>query len=119
MKRVLIAVLLTFAGLNAFAQRQGEFRTPEQRAEMQTKSLTEQLKLTDVQKEQVYTLNLERAKQMELARKEQNRDREKMRASTEAYNEALSKILTPEQQETYKKSMEERRSRGGERRERN
>lgn len=119
MRKVLIALVLTFVGITAFAQRQGDSRTPEERAQGQTKSLTESLKLTEDQQKQVYTLNLDRAKQMEELRKSQTQDREKMRTSMETYNVALTKILTPEQQEAYKKSMEERRSRGGERRQRN
>ena len=115
MKKVLIALLLTFVGFTSFAQRRDDNRTPEQRAEAQTKSLTESLKLTEDQQKQVYTLNLDRMKQMAEMRNSQAPDREKMRASMEAYNTELSKVLTPEQQETYKKEMEERRSRGRQR----
>ncbi|REA62711.1 hypothetical protein DSL64_07245 [Dyadobacter luteus] len=114
MKKVLIATVLTFAGLTSYAQRPNDNRTPEQRAEAQTKSLTESLKLNDDQQKQIYTLNLERVKQMTEMRESGTPDREKMRASMEAYNTAVNKVLTPEQQEVYKKEMEQRRS--GERR---
>lgn len=113
MKKVLIALVLTLAGLTSFAQRQDDNRTPEQRAEAQTKSLTESLKLSEDQQKQVYALNLDRVKKMAEMRNGQAPDREKMRASMEAYNTELAKVLTPEQQEIYKKEMEERRSRGG------
>jgi protein CpxP len=113
MKKVLIALMLTFVGINSIAQRQEDNRTPEQRAEAQTKSLTESLKLNEDQQKQVYALNLDRVKQMVEMRNGQSPNREKMRESMEAYNTALAKVLTPEQQEAYKKQMEERRSRGG------
>ena len=113
MKKGLFAILLAFASFTAFAQRPDANATPEQRAEAQTKTLTESLKLTEDQQKQVYALNLERGKQMVEMRSAQTPDREKMRESMEAYNTALIKILTPEQQESYKKIMEERRGQGG------
>ncbi|TDE16191.1 hypothetical protein [Dyadobacter psychrotolerans] len=113
MKKGLFAILLAFASITAFAQRPDANATPEQRAEAQTKTLTESLKLTEDQQKQVYALNLERGKQMMEMRSAQTPDREKMRESMEAYNTALVKILTPEQQESYKKIMEERRGQGG------
>lgn len=116
MKKLLIAAVLTFAGFTSFAQRPNDNRTPEQRAEAQTKSLTESLKLNEDQQKQIYTLNLERMKQMAEMRESGAPDREKMRASMEAYNTAVSKVLTPEQQEAYKKEMEQRRSSGERRR---
>lgn len=111
MRKVLIAFVLTLVGLTSFAQRSDKNRTPEQRAEAQTKSLTESLKLTEDQQKQVYALNLDRAVQMAEIRKAETQDREKMRVSMEAYNSGLSKVLTPEQQEIYKKAMQERRGR--------
>jgi len=113
MKKGLFAILLAFASFTAFAQRPDANATPEQRAEAQTKNMTESLKLTEDQQKQVYTLNLERGKQMMEMRNSQNPDREKMRESMETYNTAINKILTPEQQESYKKMMEERRGQGG------
>ncbi|HEV7380705.1 MAG TPA: hypothetical protein VGN64_12985 [Dyadobacter sp.] len=114
MKKVLIAFVLTLAGFTSFAQRPNDNRTPEQRAEAQTKSLTESLKLSEEQQKQIYTLNLDRTKQMAEIRASGNPDREKMRASMDDYNVAVNKVLTAEQQEVYKKEMEQRRS--GERR---
>jgi protein CpxP len=113
MRKGLIAIMLAFASFTAFAQRPDTNRTPEQRAEAQTKNLTESLKLTEDQQKQVYALNLERGKQMMEMRNAGTPDREKMRESMEAYNVALTKILTPEQQESYKKIMAERRGQGG------
>ena len=113
MKKVLIAILMAFASITAFAQRQDSNITVEQRAENQTKILTESLKLTAEQQKQVYALNLDRAKKMEEMRSSQNQDREAMRASMQTFNTELSKVLTPEQQEKYKTQQEERRNRGG------
>ena len=113
MKKGLIAIMFAFASITAFAQRPDANATVEQRAEAQTKTMTESLKLTEDQQKQIYTLNLGRAKQMEEMRSAGTPDREKMRASMETFNAEVTKVLTPEQQETYKKMMEERRNRGG------
>ena len=114
MRKGLIAIMFAFASITAFAQRPDTNRTPEQRAEAQTKTMTESLKLSEDQQKQIYTLNLDRAKKMEELRDSQNQDRSKMRESMEAFNTELSKVLTPEQQEKYKTMMEERRNnRGG------
>ena len=114
MRKGLIAMMLAFASITAFAQRPDNNMTAEQRAENQTKMMTESLKLSADQQKQIYPLNLDRAKKMEEMRNAQTQDRSKMRESMEAFNTELSKVLTPEQQEKYKTMMEERRNnRGG------
>lgn len=113
MKRGIIAMMMAFASITAFAQRDMAKMTPEARAENQTKSLTESLKLTEEQQKQVYTLNLTRAQKMEELRSAQQSDRSEMKESMEKFNTELNKVLTPEQQEKYKTAMEERRKNGG------
>lgn len=116
MRKGLFALVLAFVSMTAFAQRGGGNgnATPEERAKRQTTMLTESLKLTEDQQKKVYDLNIARAKEMEALRDSQNQDRSKMRESMEKFNAELGKILTPEQQESYKKVLEERRSnRGG------
>ncbi|WP_254411229.1 DUF4890 domain-containing protein [Dyadobacter diqingensis] len=113
MRKGIIAMMLAFASISAYAQRDNAKLTPEARAENQTKSLTESLGLTEEQQKQVYTLNLTRAQKMEEMRNSQDVDRSKMRESMEAFNTELQKVLTPEQQEKYKTVMEERRKNGG------
>ena len=113
MRKSLLAILLAFVSFTTFAQRGGN-ATPEQRAENQTKTLTENLKLSDDQQKKVYDLSLARAKKMQELRDAQNMDREQMRASMETFNTEISKILTVEQQEKYKTWLEDRRNnRGG------
>ena len=113
MKKGLIAMMLAFASITAFAQRPDSNRTPEQRAEAQTKTMHESLQLSEDQQKQIYALNLDRAKKMEELRDSQNQDRSKRRESMEAFNAELAKVLTPEQQEKYKTMLQERRSREG------
>jgi biopolymer transport protein ExbD len=113
MRRILLAVLMAFVSFTTFAQRGGNM-TAEQRAENQTKTLTENLKLSEDQQKQVYNLSLTRAQKMQELRNAQNMDREQMRASMETFNTELAKVLTVEQQEKYKTMMEDRRNnRGG------
>ena len=106
-------MMFAFVSITAFAQRGSAQMTAEARAEDQTKSLTESLKLTEEQQKQVYTLNLSRAQKMDEMRKSQDADRAKMRESMQAFNTELQKVLTPEQQEKYKTEMKERRKNGG------
>ncbi|ACT96323.1 hypothetical protein [Dyadobacter fermentans] len=114
MKKSLLAILMAFASFTAFAQRGGGNMTAEQRAENQTKTLTENLKLSDDQQKQVYNLSLTRAQKIQEMRDAQKMDREQMRASMETFNTELAKILTVEQQEKYKTMLEDRRNnRGG------
>jgi len=113
MKRGIIAILMVFASMTAFAQRDMVKMTPEARAENQTRALTKNLNLTEEQQKQIYTLNLTRAQKMEEMRNSRDADRSKMKDSMEGYNKELSKVLTPEQQEKYKTTMEERRKNGG------
>ncbi|WP_149244516.1 hypothetical protein [Dyadobacter sp. 32] len=114
MRKGLIAMIMALASITAFAQRPDANATPEERAKNQTASLTESLTLSEEQQKQVYTLNLDRAKKMQEMRNSQNADRTQMRESMENFNKELAKVLTPEQQEKYKKILEERRSnRGG------
>ena len=91
---------MVFASMTAFAQRDMAKMTPEARAENQTRALTK-------------NLNLTRAQKMEEMRNSRDADRSKMKDSMEGYNKELSKVLTPEQQEKYKTTMEERRKNGG------
>lgn len=113
MKKGLIAIFMAMVSMTAFAQRQDSNATPEQRAENQTKMMTESLKLTDDQQKQVYTLALARVNKMQELRAAGTQDRTQMRASMETFNTEINKILTPEQQEKYKADQAERRGNGG------
>lgn len=65
----LAVVLLGIASLNGYAQgkleKLMEQTTPKERAEMQTKNMTEMLSLTEDQKEKVGTVNLRYAERMQ------------------------------------------------------
>jgi hypothetical protein len=76
MKKLLVILALFIVGTVSFAQRGGggNNATPEMRAEQQTKMMTEQLGLSDVQQKQIYTLNLDRAQKIQELREAQNRD---------------------------------------------
>ncbi len=98
----------------AMAQQRGGGGTPEERAKRQTDRLTEQLSLNADQEKQVLALNLERVKKMDEARAAgDNGGRDAFRASQEEYSKKLAAILTPEQQEKFKKMQAEMRQRGG------
>lgn len=109
MKKLSIALIFfVTVSVSAFAQSRngGERFTPEQRAEMQTKRMTEQLNLNEEQQKQVLALNLERNKKAaEVSRENSTQFREIF----QNYNKELNLILTPEQQEKLKEARSERR----------
>jgi Spy/CpxP family protein refolding chaperone len=113
MRKTLFAILLALVSMTTFAQRQEANATPEKRAETQTKTLTENLSLSEDQQKQVYNLSLARAQKVQELRDAQTQDRSQMRASMETFNTELAKILTVEQQEKYKTMLEDRRANGG------
>jgi periplasmic protein CpxP/Spy len=114
MRKTLLGFMLAFASITAFAQRPNANMTAEERAESQTKNLTEQLQLSEDQKKQVYDLSLSRAKKVEELRASQA-ERSEMRTAMETFNTELAKVLTVEQQEKYKTMMEDRRGMRGDR----
>ncbi|PWJ58463.1 hypothetical protein CLV98_104323 [Dyadobacter jejuensis] len=113
MKKGLMIIMLAMASMTAFAQRPNNSGTAEERAEAQTKRMTESLKLSEDQQKQVYALTLDRMQSMEEMRKSQSMDRDKMKASNEAYQAKMNEILTPEQQEQLKTMNSDRQGQGG------
>ena len=103
--------MLLLGSLTAFAQRGGGNMTPEARAENQTKMMVERLGLSEEQQKQVYSLNLTRFQKMQELREAQNR--EGMRDVQEKFQQDMTALLTPEQQEKYKALAEEMRQSGG------
>lgn len=113
MKKTMLAMLMAFFSITAFAQRQDADMTPEMRAENQVKNMTEKLSLSEDQQKQIYNLTLARTQKMKEMRDAKTMDREQMRASMETYNNEVNKLLTVEQQEKYKTMLEDRRGGGG------
>lgn len=110
MKRSIIALLfLVTISAGAFAQDRrggGEKMSPEKRAEMQTKRMTEQLGLNDDQQKKVLALNIERTKKSQEMGQAEASQRKEIR---EAYVKELNTILTAEQQEKLKNAQSEGR----------
>ncbi len=110
MKKSIVALLFfVTVSAGAFAQERrggGERMTPEKRAEMQTKRMTEELGLNEDQQKKVLALNIERTKQsQELGQAEASKRKE----IREAYVKELNTILTTEQQEKLKNAQKEGR----------
>lgn len=104
---------------NRPGMRDGQQRTPEQRADLQTQRLSTQLGLTAEQQPKVREIILAQAKRMETLREQRgSADRQAMmqqmqdaRTSTEAQ---LKGVLTPEQYTKYEQLREDRMERAGE-----
>ncbi|HMQ49006.1 MAG TPA: hypothetical protein PKA00_16080 [Saprospiraceae bacterium] len=97
--QLLVSTVLFLAlALTVNAQRGEGFPTPEEMAERQTAHMTDQLKLSDEQKEQVKSINLTFSKKAHEIRQEQ---RQKEQAAMEKIkNEKLAemkKVLSDEQ----------------------
>lgn len=123
-KLLMIAALFTMTFAGAFAQRgqgsqQKEPMTPEQRAEKMTMKMTEELGLSEDQKQKIYQINLENAEKRQVQREameeERKAKREEMQAQTKAQNEQIVAILTPEQKTKWEEVKKENRKeiRGG------
>ena len=104
MRRIIFSgILFMFLAQGAFAQNLGMQFTPEERAQMQTEWMEENLQLYDSQLVKVEALNLEYALKMEKI-KEINGNLSKLRAArkiSEEKDKKLKKLLDKEQFEYY------------------
>ncbi|MCC3158215.1 hypothetical protein LJ737_13285 [Hymenobacter sp. 15J16-1T3B] len=98
-----------------------EQRTPEQRADMQTQRLTNQLTLTAEQQPKVRAIFLAQANEVDAARAsmtpgsvDREAMRQKMQEGRARYDEQLKAVLTPEQYAKYQQQREDRMERVGE-----
>lgn len=98
------------------AQKEQEFKTPEERAKFQTEKMASELQLTATQKEQVYTINLGIAQKNEGIRTSTFSEEEKrsiIKSNREAQIEMLKNVLTAAQFEKMKAEIKEQHSQGG------
>jgi hypothetical protein len=104
MRRIIFSgIFFMFLAQGAFAQNFGMQFTPEERAQMQTEWMEENLQLNDSQLVKVEALNLEYALKMEKI-KEINGNLSKLRAArkiSEEKDKKLKKLLDKEQFEFY------------------
>lgn len=115
MKKLLLYLSVAFFGLaiaTASAQpRPDEGRTPEERADNQTKRLTKHLALSADQTEKVHAIVLERTTKMEALRNEAKAEKGKKKSELQAIEAAeeaqMKQVLTPEQFDKYIKHREE------------
>jgi periplasmic protein CpxP/Spy len=128
MKKIVLMMAMTVLATGAisakapvayFQQGQGQ-GTPEERAERQTKMMTEQLALTADQTTKLKPIILARlAEQSALREKMQGGDREAMMAEfrklNEKYNPQIKAVLTAEQYTKYEANQAQMRG-GGQRR---
>ena len=118
MKKLLMIAIIFSLSFSAFAQKgqQREMSTPEQRADRMTTRMTEQLDLTEVQKKEIYNINLQNAQNRQVEMEARRAEMEARRAEMKTRIEA---ILTPEQKEKWeevrnenRRSMEDRSKKG-------
>lgn len=105
------------------AQRSAGHRpkSAEEMAKFRTERMTEQLKLDEVQQQQIYRINLEFAQQMRQLHADRKTaegaarqdDREKMQELQASYDARIKKNLSREQYDKWSKSQERHRGAHG------
>ena len=104
MRRIIFSgIFLIFLAQDAFVQNLGMQLTPEERAQMQTEWMKENLQLSDSQLVKVEALNLEYALKMEKIKKI-NGNLSKLKAArktSDEKDEKLKKLLSEEQFQFY------------------
>ncbi len=120
MKKIFLLTVILVSSLSLFAQEGRQRMTVEERAKNATEWMKNELKLSPEQITPVDSINLLFAKTQQLLFQAADGDRSKIRDSMEGLEKekqtALSKVLTPEQLEAYKKKTQEmmqNRRRGG------
>lgn len=89
-------------------ERKMTHRTPEEIAKAKTEDLDQRLKFTDTQRNEVYAVQLEQAKQTAAHRDEMKALQSKWREERKGSQAKLGEILTPEQQQQLKESYVQR-----------
>ncbi|GMQ31456.1 DUF4890 domain-containing protein [Algoriphagus confluentis] len=111
-KWIIGAVLMVFASLSVTAQ-EGK-RTPpspEERAQKMTERMAEKLALTEDQKAEIFSINLENAKKRELEVEVRKAESAEKRAELKAQDERIKQILNEEQRKAWEELKEENRGR--------
>ncbi len=111
MKKILFFMVILLSSLSVMAQGGRQRMTVEERAKQISEWMRTELKLSQDQIAPVDSINLLFAKTQQLLFQAADGDRDKIRESMDGLEKekvaALSKVLTPDQLETYKKKTEE------------
>ena len=116
-KWIIGAALLAFTSLHVAAQQEKrEQPNPEERAKKMTEKMATELQLSEEQKSQILTLNLELAKKRQAEMEQQAAERkvkmEEMKAHQEKINEILTEAQRTKWEETKLKQRDKRKPRG-------
>jgi protein CpxP len=111
----IVALVLLFSNfIQAQQPNQNANRTPEERAKMHSKKLTEQLGLTADQEQNIYTYCLQHAQQQEADRAKYKGDREAMKnahmQNNQNFDANIEKILTADQKTKYAQIKQEEKA---------
>ncbi|MCE3296455.1 MAG: hypothetical protein K0R65_2169 [Crocinitomicaceae bacterium] len=114
MKTIILSLCLLLGTQLAFGQEKTKQRkTPEQRAEMMTNRLSEEVKLTPEQREKIYSINLRSAEKSMKIHKEADLTDEQRKEKLQKHRRDVKKLvmaeLTPEQQKTLKEKHKARK----------
>ncbi|MDJ1481016.1 hypothetical protein QNI16_11025 [Cytophagaceae bacterium YF14B1] len=111
MKKVILNILMGLMVIGVSMAQQRMPRTPEQRAEMQTKRLTKEITLTADQQTQVKNILLSRAIKVDSLRADQTMDKsqrmQQLKAIKDEGDVSIQKVLSPEQYKKYLDLQEE------------
>ena len=120
MKTVKIGIMVLLMAIGNFVMgQQSDNKTPEERATMHSKKLSQQLGLNADQEKSVYSACLQRAQQQEADKAKYQGDREAMKnarkQNNDTFDASISKVLTADQKTKYEQvKQEEKDKRRGE-----
>ena len=111
MKYLFLLTALTVAGMASAQTKKAdrETKSPEEKAAMMTKKMTEKLSLTPEQVAQIEPENLAFFRQQAVHQEQMKALRNQQKQHGEQHKEKVKTILTPEQQKKAEKLMEERK----------
>lgn len=118
MKRwMIVAAALVLVSLQLSAQQERRTQpTPEERAQKLTEKMSTELDLSEEQKDQILSLNLDQAKRRQDEIEQQAAERKARMEEMKAHQERIKAILTPEQRakwEEIRLEQREKRRPGG------
>jgi protein CpxP len=115
MKKIILSLAIAVSAITAgYAQTTDRKPVdPTQRAERVASQLQQKLSLTDVQKAEVYKIEVEKLKKQADWRKERSKEMKKVsearKAEMQASEEKLAKVLTADQKVKYESMKAERK----------
>lgn len=110
MKRWIIGAALVFTSLSAAGQQDRATATPEQRAQKLTDRIALELGLSEEQKKEIYTIQLEQAQRRQADEEKRKVEREQRMLEQKGQDAKIKEVLTEDQKLKWEEIKQEHRS---------